>query len=88
MSVTRLLNDLELICLLIIIAMVSTQLNDFSYFYLALIILSNINQLFVDSDVVTSITIKHWLFYSTLLICLHSVKWFQVLLCITDNSFN
>ena len=44
------------------------------------------NYLFVHSEVVTSIAIKHLIFYSTLLICLHTLKWLQVLLCITNNS--
>ena len=38
------------------IAIVSTQLNDFNYFYLTLI-LFNINHLFEDSEVVTTTAI-------------------------------
>ena len=34
----------------------------------------------------SSIAIKHEIFNSTLLIYLPTVKWFQVLLCITPNS--
>ena len=52
-----LLNELQLICLPISIAIVSTQLNGFSYCYLALIILFNIIHLFADSGMVTSIVI-------------------------------
>ena len=40
------------------IAIVSTQLNGFNYWYLTLIFLFNINHLFADSKVVTSIAIK------------------------------
>ena len=50
------LTELELICLLTSIAIASTQLNDFNYFSLTLI-LFNVNQLFADSEVVTSTTI-------------------------------
>ena len=50
------LNELELIYLHARIVIVSTQLNGFNYCYLALIIVFNINHLFVDSEVVTSIT--------------------------------
>ena len=45
------------------IAIVSRQWNVFNYCYLTLIILSNFNYLFADREVVTSITIYHWLFY-------------------------
>ena len=34
---------------------VSTQLKDFNYYYVTLLILFNINHLFVDSDAVSSI---------------------------------
>ena len=62
------LNELVLICLYrikwfqvlfaqIIIAIVSTQLNVFKYCYLTLIILFNINYLFVYCEVLTSIAI-------------------------------
>ena len=50
-----------------------------------LIILFNIH-LFTDSEAVTSITIQHYSFNSTLFLHLHTIKWFQVLLCITNNS--
>ena len=53
------LNELELICLPINIAMISTQLNGFNYCYLTLIIIFNINHLFADSEVVLSIDIQH-----------------------------
>ena len=49
--------DLELICLNISIAIVSTRVNGFNYYHLILIILFNINHLFDDSEVVTSIAI-------------------------------
>ena len=41
------------------IAIVSTQLNGFNYCYLTLILLLNINQLFADNEVVTSIAMYH-----------------------------
>ena len=50
-------NELELICLHIRIAIVPTQLNGLNYCYLTLIILFNINHLFADSEVVTTIAI-------------------------------
>ena len=53
------LNELELICLHTSIAIVSTQLNSFNYCFLKLIILFNINPLFVHSEVVTSIGMYH-----------------------------
>ena len=49
------LNELELICLHTSIAIVSTQLNGLNYCYLTLLILFNINHLFVHSEVATSI---------------------------------
>ena len=39
------------------IAIVSTQLNSYNYYYQTLIILFNINHLFTDSKVVTSIAV-------------------------------
>ena len=51
------LNELELICLHSNIAIVSTQLNGFNYCYLALIIQFNVNHLFTDKKVITSIAI-------------------------------
>ena len=51
------LNELELIYLNTIIGIVSSQLNGFNYFYLTPTILFNINHLFVESYVVTAITI-------------------------------
>ena len=50
--------ELELICLHTSIALLSTQLNGFNYCYLTLQILLNINSLFADSEVVTSIAIN------------------------------
>ena len=76
--------ELELICLHTSSAIVSTQLNGFNNGYLTLIILLNINHLFVYSEVVTSI--NYYLFYSTLLIHWYSGNLFQVLLCITNDS--
>ena len=55
-SVISFLNELELICLHTCIAIVSRQLNGFNFDYQT-IILFNINHLFVDSKVVTSIAI-------------------------------
>ena len=49
------LNEFVLICLHTSIAIVSTQLNSFNYCFLELIILCNINHLFADSKVITSI---------------------------------
>ena len=49
-------------------------------------ILLNLNNLFADSKVVTSIAIEHKLFELAHVIDLHTVKWFQVLLCNTNNS--
>ena len=59
------LNDLELICLHTTIAIVSPQLKGSNYCYLTLIILFNINNLFADSEVVTSIAIQHYSFICT-----------------------
>ena len=50
-------HELQLICLAISIAIVSTQLNGFNYCDLTLIILFNINHLFAHNEVVTSIAI-------------------------------
>ena len=64
------LNDLQLSFLHTSIAIVSTLLNCFNYYCLALIILFNINTLFEDCKVVTNITliilfnINHSLAYS------------------------
>ena len=55
--VITLLNELELICLHTHIAIISTCLNGFSYCYLTLIILFNINHLFADREVLTIIAI-------------------------------
>ena len=44
--------------------------------------------MFAHSEVVANIAIQHELFYLSLLIRLLTVKWFQVLLCITNNSIN
>ena len=68
------------------IDIVSTQINDYNYCYLTLIIQFNINHLFVNSEVVTSIAIWHKLFYLTRLIYLHTFKWVQVLLWNANNS--
>ena len=51
------LNELELICLHTSIVILSIQLNAFNYYYLIVIILFNINHLFADNEMVTSITI-------------------------------
>ena len=58
-------------------ALVCTQLNGFKHCYLTLIILLDINHLHVHSQVVLSIAIY----------CLHTVKWFQVLLFIVFTQF-
>ena len=58
MSVISFLNELELICLHTSIAIVFTQLNGFSYWYLTLIIPFDINHLFAHSEV-TSIAMYH-----------------------------
>ena len=50
-------NKFELICLHTSIAIISPQFNGFNYCYLTPIILFNINHLFADSEVVTSISI-------------------------------
>ena len=61
----------ELVCLHTRIDIVSTQLNSFSYCNRTLIILFNINHLFADSEVVTSIvfnannSIQHYSFIFT-----------------------
>ena len=55
LSVISFLNDLELICLHVNFAVVSTLLYSFNYCYLALIILFNVYHFFADSEVVTSI---------------------------------
>ena len=57
LSIISFLNELELICLHTSFAIVSTQLNGFSYCYITLIIQFNIDHLFADSKVVTSIAI-------------------------------
>ena len=57
LQVIPFLNEFELVCLNTSIAIVSPQLNGFSYFYLTQIILFNINHLFAHSEVATSITI-------------------------------
>ena len=92
------LNELELICLLTSIAIVSIQLNGFKYFYQTLIILSNINHLFATTEVVTSIAIKHCSFicslsnsskYCNVIPIIKfklTIQEFQVLLCIINNS--
>ena len=51
-----------------------------------LIISININHLFAHSEVVTKIANQHKWFYSTLIIRLLTVTWFQVLTCNTNNS--
>ena len=66
------------------IAIIFTRLNGFNYCYVTLIILFIINHLFADGDGIISIAI----FNSILPIHLQTVKWFQVLLCITNNSIN
>ena len=86
MQVISFLNESHLSCLHTGTVIVFTQLNSFNYCYLSLIILFNIDHLFADSEVVTSIAIKHLKFYSTFLIRLHAVKWFLVLLYIINNS--
>ena len=50
------------------------------------IIISNIIHLFAHSQVVSSFAIQHKLFYSTLFIYLHILKWFQQLLRDSNNS--
>ncbi len=55
LEVISFLNELELIYLHSGIAIVSTQLNDFNYCYLILVILFNINRLFADSQEVIRI---------------------------------
>ena len=55
--VTSFLDELELICLLITISIVSMHLDIFNYCYLTLMILFSINHLFADSEVVTCIVI-------------------------------
>ena len=57
LSVISFLNDLELICLYTGIAIVSTQLNGFTYCYLTLIIILNINNFFAHSEMITCIAI-------------------------------
>ena len=58
LSVISFLNELELICSHTSFAIVSTQLNGFTYGYYPL--LFNINHLFAHSEVVTSIpAIQH-----------------------------
>ena len=57
LSVIYFLNELELTSLHTCIAIVSTQLNDFDYYYLTPIILFNINHLFEHSEVDTSTAI-------------------------------
>ena len=57
LSVISFLNELELFCLHTSIVIASTQLKGFKYCYLSLIILFDINHLFADSEVVSSITI-------------------------------
>ena len=41
---------------------------------------------FVHSEMVSSISIQHKYFYLRLIICLHTIKWFQIFLYITNNS--
>ena len=62
-----------------------TQLNGFRYFYLTWIILLTINHLFVLSQVVTSIAIKHYFIHwmKGMNSIITPVKYFQVL---TNNS--
>ena len=55
LEVISFLNKLEPICLHSTTAMVSTQLNGFKYCYLTIIILVNINLLFVYREVIKSI---------------------------------
>ena len=57
LQVISLLNKLELICLHTSIAITSRQLNGFIYCNQTIIILFNINNLFAESEVVTSIAI-------------------------------
>ena len=65
------------------------QLYGFNYCYLALFILFDIHHLFAYSEVVKSIarviSVKNTN-YCTRFIYVHTVKWFQVLLCIINNS--
>ena len=56
LEVTSFLNELDLICLHTCIIIVSTQLNDFNYYYLTLIILFNINDLLAHSEVLLLLT--------------------------------
>ena len=57
--------EIELICLRASIAIVSAQINGFSYCYLALIIPFDINHLFEHSVVVTSIAFEPYTFIHT-----------------------
>ena len=57
LSIISLLYESELICLHTSITIVSAYLNCFNYSTLTLIILFNINHLFVHSEVVTDIAI-------------------------------
>ena len=57
LSVISFLNELDPICLHTSIAVVFTQLNGFNYCNLTLIIQFKINNLFIQSEVVTSIAI-------------------------------
>ena len=58
-SVISLLNESEQIFLLTSFVIIHTQLNDFNNCYQTIMILFNINHLFADTEVVTSIVIKH-----------------------------
>ena len=62
LSIILFLNELELICLHISFSVVCRQLNGFSNCYLTLITLFNINLLFADREVVTSIAIQDYSF--------------------------
>ena len=69
-SVISFLNELQQIPLPTCIAIISTRLNGFNYWYLTLIILFNINHLFPHSEMVTSITIF------TVIIPFNTTHWF------------
>ena len=75
------MNKLELIYFHTSITIASPQLNGFNYCYLRLIILFNINHLFVHSEVVTSIPMSYQYFY----LDSHSFKYCYLILIILFN---
>ena len=90
------LNELELICFNTIIAIVSTQLNCFNYCNLTPIILFNCNHLFsrqwnglqFNTNFIEhkSIICTQYCYVVPIFQLRYTVKKFQVLLCITNNS--